>query len=64
MWTGHVCETPAAMFVVIDLLKEGANIHVYYPRISREDMWSEMSDTCDVSRDTKTRLDPTTKNHK
>ena len=57
MWTGHVRETPA-MFLVMDLFKEGANIHVYDTQDLREDMWSaEMSNTCGISPDTNPKLD-------
>lgn len=47
--TGDVRETPA-MFVVRDLLKEGALIHIYDPQVSREDMWIEMDYTCGINR--------------
>jgi len=47
--TGDVRETPA-MFVVRDLLQEGAKIHVFDPQVSREDMFSEMDYTCGISR--------------
>lgn len=43
--TGDVRETPA-MFVVRDLFEEGANVHVYDPQVSRDEMWSEMKYTC------------------
>jgi len=48
--TGDVRETPS-MFVVRDLLAEGAKLHVYDPQVSREDMWSEMDYTCGVNKD-------------
>jgi len=46
--TGDVRETPS-MFVVRDLLEEGAKIHVYDPEVKREDMWIEMDYTCGVN---------------
>ena len=46
--TGDVRETPS-MFVVRDLLQEGAKIHVYDPQVKREDMWIEMDYTCGVN---------------
>jgi len=46
--TGDVRETPS-MFVVRDLLQEGARIHVYDPQVNREDMWIEMDYTCGVN---------------
>ena len=46
------------MFLVMDLFKEGANIHVYDTQDLREDMWSaEMSNTCGISPDTNPKLD-------
>jgi UDPglucose 6-dehydrogenase len=54
--TGDVRETPA-MFVVRDLFAEGALIHVYDPQVSREDMWYEMSYTCNMSPDKTPKLD-------
>ena len=54
--TGDVRET-LAIFVVRDLFEEGADIHVYDPQVSREDMWSEMSYTCNLSPDTHPKLD-------
>merc|ERR1711862_603511 len=35
--TGDVRETPS-MFVLRDLLQEGAKIHIYDPQVKREDM--------------------------
>jgi len=49
--TGDVRETPA-MFVVRDLLQEQANIHIYDPEVTREDMFVEMNYTCKVNTDT------------
>jgi UDPglucose 6-dehydrogenase len=46
--TGDVRETPA-MFVVRDLLKEGALLHIYDPQVCREDMWIEMDYTCGIN---------------
>lgn len=46
--TGDVRETPS-MFVLRDLLQEGAKIHVYDPQVTREDMWLEMDYTCGVN---------------
>jgi UDPglucose 6-dehydrogenase len=54
--TGDVRETPS-MFVVRDLLQEGANLHVYDPKVKREDMWSEMDYTCGVNHANTPRLD-------
>eukprot|EP00559_Dactyliosolen_fragilissimus_P008056 CAMPEP_0184869778 /NCGR_PEP_ID=MMETSP0580-20130426/35240_1 /TAXON_ID=1118495 /ORGANISM="Dactyliosolen fragilissimus" /LENGTH=454 /DNA_ID=CAMNT_0027371485 /DNA_START=139 /DNA_END=1503 /DNA_ORIENTATION=- len=45
--TGDVRETPS-MFVVKDLLAEGAKIHIYDPEVKREDMWIEMKYTCNI----------------
>lgn len=46
--TGDVRETPS-MFVVRDLLEENAKIHIYDPKVKREDMWIEMDYTCGVN---------------
>jgi len=46
--TGDVRETPS-MFIVRDLLQEGANIHIYDPQVERDDMWLEMDYTCGVN---------------
>uniref|UniRef100_A0A7S2R3C2 UDP-glucose 6-dehydrogenase n=1 Tax=Eucampia antarctica TaxID=49252 RepID=A0A7S2R3C2_9STRA len=46
--TGDVRETPS-MFVVRDLLVEGANLHIYDPQVTREDMWTEMNYTCGIN---------------
>mmetsp|Transcript_33602 Transcript_33602/g.81411 ORF Transcript_33602/g.81411 Transcript_33602/m.81411 type:complete len:303 (-) Transcript_33602:1466-2374(-) len=54
--TGDVRETPS-MFVVRDLLQEGARLHIYDPQVKREDMWSEMSYTCGINHDNTPRLD-------
>lgn len=48
--TGDVRESPS-MFVVRDLMAEGAKIHVYDPQVDREDMFSEMSYTCNVTKE-------------
>lgn len=48
--TGDVRETPS-MFVVRDLVMEQAKIHVYDPQVSREDMWTEMKYTCNLSEE-------------
>lgn len=48
--TGDVRETPS-MFVVRDLLAEGAKLHVYDPQVKREDMWVEMNYTCGINKD-------------
>mmetsp|Transcript_27584 Transcript_27584/g.40699 ORF Transcript_27584/g.40699 Transcript_27584/m.40699 type:complete len:475 (-) Transcript_27584:134-1558(-) len=48
--TGDVRETPS-MFVVRDLMAEGAKIHVYDPQVKREDMFSEMAYTCNVTKE-------------
>merc|ERR1711971_856024 len=42
--TGDVRETPS-MFVVRDLIQENADIHIYDPQVTREDMWIEMNYT-------------------
>jgi len=49
--TGDVRETPS-MFVVRDLIMEQAKVHVYDPQVKREDMWIEMSYTCNLSEET------------
>jgi len=49
--TGDVRETPS-MFVVRDLVMEQAKVHVYDPQVSREDMWTEMNYTCNLSEGT------------
>merc|ERR1719389_465503 len=54
--TGDVRETPS-MFVVRDLVLEQANIHVYDPQVKREDMWTEMSYTCNMSVSTHPNLE-------
>lgn len=54
--TGDVRETPS-MFVVRDLLEEGAKIHVYDPQVAREDMWIEMDYTCGVNAGNTPRLE-------
>jgi UDPglucose 6-dehydrogenase len=54
--TGDVRETPA-MFVLRDLLEEGARVHVYDPQVEREDMWIEMNYTCGVNHDNTPGLD-------
>jgi len=54
--TGDVRETPS-MFVVRDLMYEGANIHVFDPQVSREDMFNEMSYTCGITKENTPRLE-------
>merc|ERR1711966_470636 len=54
--TGDVRET-TAMFVARDLLNEQAKIHVYDPQVKREDMWTEMSYTCNMSASTHPNLE-------
>ena len=54
--TGDVRETPS-MFVLRDLLQEGAKIHVYDPQVTREDMWIEMDYTCGVTHGNTPGLD-------
>lgn len=54
--TGDVRETPS-MFVVKDLLTEGAKLHVYDPQVKREDMWTEMDYTCRVNHENTPGLD-------
>merc|ERR1712232_64770 len=46
--TGDVRETPS-MFVVRDLLAEGANIHVFDPEVKRDDMFTELNYTCSLN---------------
>jgi len=48
--TGDVRETPS-MFVLRDLLQEGAKIHIYDPQVKREDMWLELDYTCGINKD-------------
>eukprot|EP00549_Striatella_unipunctata_P007919 CAMPEP_0118698914 /NCGR_PEP_ID=MMETSP0800-20121206/15526_1 /TAXON_ID=210618 ORGANISM="Striatella unipunctata, Strain CCMP2910" /NCGR_SAMPLE_ID=MMETSP0800 /ASSEMBLY_ACC=CAM_ASM_000638 /LENGTH=454 /DNA_ID=CAMNT_0006598909 /DNA_START=99 /DNA_END=1463 /DNA_ORIENTATION=- len=54
--TGDVRETPS-MFVVRDLLQEGAKIHVFDPKVEREEMWSEMNYTCGINKDNTPNLE-------
>uniref|UniRef100_A0A7R9ZRQ9 UDP-glucose 6-dehydrogenase n=1 Tax=Craspedostauros australis TaxID=1486917 RepID=A0A7R9ZRQ9_9STRA len=54
--TGDVRETPS-MFVLRDLLQEQAKLHIYDPKVSREEMWSEMNYTCGVNHDNTPKLD-------
>ena len=57
--TGDVRETPS-MFVVRDLLLEGAQLYIYDPQVRREDMLSEMRYTCGMdcnNNDITTSLD-------
>ena len=54
--TGDVRETPS-MFVVCDLLQEGAMIHIYDPQVKRDDMFHEMSYTCGVNSSNTPRLE-------
>lgn len=54
--TGDVRETPS-MFVLRDLLQEGAKVFVYDPQVKREDMWIEMDYTCGVNHDNTPGLD-------
>jgi len=56
--TGDVRETPA-MFVVRDLIQEDADIHIYDPQVTREDMWTEMNYTCNVNFTTIPNLEKT-----
>ena len=49
--TGDVRETPS-MFVVRDLVLEQARVHVYDPQVKREDMWTEMEYTVQMSETT------------
>lgn len=46
--TGDVRETPS-MFVLRDLIQEGAKVHVYDPQVKREDMWTELDYTCGIN---------------
>lgn len=48
--TGDVRETPS-MFVVRDLFYERANIHVFDPKVDREDMFIEFEYTCGMSKE-------------
>lgn len=54
--TGDVRETPA-MFVTKDLFEEGANVHIYDPQVSRDDMWKEMEYTCGIGPQQTPKLD-------
>ena len=54
--TGDVRETPS-MFVLRDLLAEGAKTFVYDPKVTREDMWVEMNYTCGINKDNTPRLE-------
>ena len=46
--TGDTRET-AAVYVMKDLLEERADLHVYDPQVTREQMFEEFSYTCNVS---------------
>jgi UDPglucose 6-dehydrogenase len=54
--TGDVRETPS-MFVVRDLIQEEARIHVWDPKVSREDMFIELDYTCNVNHTNTPKLD-------
>jgi len=54
--TGDVRETPS-MFVMKDLLTEGAKVHVYDPQVKREDMWTELDYTCGMNHGNTPGLD-------
>ena len=54
--TGDVRETPA-MFILRDLIKEQAKVHVYDPEVKREDLWTEMEYTCGMSPKTDPKID-------
>jgi len=54
--TGDVRETPS-MFIVRDLVQEGAKVFVYDPQVSREDMFIEMAYTCNVTKENTPRLE-------
>lgn len=54
--TGDVRETPS-MFVVRDLVQEGARVHVYDPKVDREDMFKEMDYTCGMNKQNTPRLE-------
>jgi len=54
--TGDVRETPS-MFIMKDLLTEGAKVHVYDPQVKREDMWTELDYTCRMNHSNTPGLD-------
>jgi len=54
--TGDTREAASA-FVCRDLLEEAAIVHVYDPKVTREQMLSEMDYTLHVTKDTNPRLD-------
>jgi UDPglucose 6-dehydrogenase len=54
--TGDVRETPS-MFVLRDLLAEGAKTFVYDPKVTREDMWIEMNYTCGLNSQNTPKLE-------
>lgn len=49
--TGDTRET-ASVFVCRDLLQERANLYVYDPEVTREQMFVEFNYTCNVTTDT------------
>eukprot|EP00977_Amphora_coffeiformis_P006289 scaffold1351_cov176-Amphora_coffeaeformis.AAC.23 len=54
--TGDVRETPS-MFVLRNLLHEQANLYVYDPEVSREDMFVELAYTCGITKENKPMLE-------
>eukprot|EP00612_Vaucheria_litorea_P005112 CAMPEP_0171461728 /NCGR_PEP_ID=MMETSP0945-20130129/6056_1 /TAXON_ID=109269 /ORGANISM="Vaucheria litorea, Strain CCMP2940" /LENGTH=455 /DNA_ID=CAMNT_0011988125 /DNA_START=89 /DNA_END=1456 /DNA_ORIENTATION=- len=56
--TGDTRESPA-LFVVKDLLEEGAKLRVYDPQVTREQMFQEFSYTCGINDETKPGLTTT-----
>lgn len=54
--TGDTRET-AAVYVMKDLLEERADLHVYDPKVTREQMFEEFSYTCNITGSTMPGLD-------
>ena len=54
--TGDVRETPS-MYVLNDLLQEEAYVHIYDPKVKRQDMLAELDTVCGVNADNTPNLD-------
>lgn len=54
--TGDVRETPS-MFVLRDLVQEQAIIHVWDPKVKRDNMWGELDYTCGMNPKNTPRLE-------
>ena len=54
--TGDVRETPS-MYILHDLIQEEARVHVYDPKVKRNDMMAELNATCGVNADNTPNLD-------